>query len=161
MAQHYRLNALLEQRERELEAAEARLVRKRATVQAEEVSRDQARARLEDARSELTRRRAEAKQRQEEGEAIPTQEWVSERHYQQRLADVLTARKEEVRAAEQRLAEAQHTELEARQSLLTAKRDLEVLEKDRDRFEATERRAEERRAEREADDLATARYARH
>jgi hypothetical protein len=158
MPRPYRLKVLLEQRERALQEAEARLAERKAELQAQQAACDEARVRLRQARAALADRRRLARLKQQEG--FQAQGWLQERQYQQRLIATLQARQEDTRAAEKKLAEAQHHELAARQALLEARRELEVLKKDRERFEARQRREAARHAEREADDLAAARYGR-
>jgi hypothetical protein len=156
MPRPYRLKVLLEQRERALQEAEARLAEKQQILRQREKECQTARSQLREARAALTERRERA--RVEPGDERQARGWLQERQYQQRLVATLEARQEATRTAEKKLAEAQHTELAARQGLLSARREVEVLEKDRERFEARQRHQAERRAEREADELAAARY---
>ncbi len=81
-------------------------------------------------------------------------QWVDEHHYQARLRELGAQAEATVRSEATRVAQAQALEQNARQSVLEARRQLQVLEKHQERQASRDRLRDQRRAEKEQDDLA-------
>ena len=101
MPRPYRLKVLLEQRERALQEAEARLAEKQQALGQQEQACQAARRELREARAALAERRQQA--RVEPGDGFQNRGWLQERQYQQRLIATLQARQEAKRSAETKL----------------------------------------------------------
>ncbi len=79
---------------------------------------------------------------------------MDEHHYQARLRELGAQAEATVRSEATRVAQAQALEQNARQSVLEARRQLQVLEKHQERQASRDRLRDQRRAEKEQDDLA-------
>lgn len=150
------LKTLQTLRQRTLDEAESGLGAARDERERREADHVQARDRLASA-SSAVRVRVE-RQRQQQARAIRGGQWVNERRYQERLIDARDRAVEAVRRAAARVTQAEAAEEAARQVLLEAKRQLQVLDKHLERQTARQRQEELRRADKEQDDLVNARH---
>lgn len=158
MGQSQGLQALFESRRKALDAAEAGLggaqqERRRCASALADAQR-----RLEEAEAAVRDRARLERERQRAG--FRGGQWQQERRYQQRLRATCGVRAEAVRVAQGSLQGAEQAEQNARAAVLEARRELEVLEKHREREEARRRKERNRREEAEADDLTTSRFGR-
>ncbi len=147
----------MEQRRRALEEARidlAHRMEERSLAQEAVMAAD---SRLRQARAHLWDRRSSSSAL---AGAVQVQDINLERAYLERLAAVVRERQEARDAAATRLEQADSAEREARDAALVARRELEVLERDRERFRERERRARARRETEAADELAAARHPR-
>ena len=86
--------------------------------------------------------------------------WIDEQRFQQRLVRAREERARDHTTAVDASARAAQAAQQARQAVVEAKREVEVLVKHGARVDARDQLQRRRRAEREADDLASARHGR-
>lgn len=152
------LETLMTLRQRALDEAESGLstaCRERALRAAEHA---RAREVLSAAREAVSARVQVERERQAQG--FRGGQWVDERRYQVRLRERRAQAETTVRSEATRVAEAAAAEETARQAVLEAQREIQVLEKHLERQAARQRQLDQRRAENEQDDLVNARHGR-
>lgn len=139
-------------RQRTLDEAESGLAA--AVEERERRVGDHARAKdaMQDAREMVSARVGRERERQSRG--FSGGQWVDEHHYQARLRELQAQAEATVRSEATRVAQAQALEQNARQLVLEARRQLQVLEKHQERQASRDRQRDQRRAEKEQDDLA-------
>jgi len=152
------LKTLMTLRQRTLDEAESGLAAARRQRERREEEHARARAGLAAAEEAIGARvRLERKQ---QTRGIRGGQWVDERRYQARLCTQRNQAEAVVRSEATRVAQAEAAEEIARQGVLKARRQVEVLEKHQERQAAQQRRQDLRQSEKEQDDLANARHGR-
>lgn len=99
-------------------------------------------------------------ERQHQARGFRGGQWVDERRYQARLRARRDQAEATVRSEATRVAEAEAAEETAREAVLEARRQVQVLEKHLARQASRRRQQDQRRAENEQDDLVNARHGR-
>lgn len=158
MARPYRWETLRKLREEACDAAAAALAARANERAAAVDALARAKALCEEAETRIEAHRDRV--RREQGKAFTGAEWQRAQDFERRLKAEAKARGRVVTETRARLAEAERQEEAARATLVEAKQELEVLERDRAKVEAEARRQAERREEAEAEDQVAARWER-
>lgn len=156
MARAYRWETLRKLREEALDAAAAALAQAADERARQDAAVRTAQKRRQEAEARFGAERARAPEQR--GAAFRGVDWQRARAFEKRLLDEVETRGRALGEARAGLLGAQQREEAAREALVEARRELEVLERDRARAEAEARRTGERREEAEAEDLAAARW---
>lgn len=158
MARGYRWETLRKLRQDACDAAAAALATAAGERARLETARGAARAACEEADARLGAHRGRA--RPVEGAPFRGVDWHRDQAFERRLAAEVAARRADLATAQARLMEGARREEAARDALVAARQELEVLERDRARVEAEEKKTADRREEAEAEDVAAARWGR-
>jgi len=155
----YPLDPLLQKREEEVDVRARELRERMEAARQAEARRQQALRERQDHARWISVQTQEEADRFDAGDAA-AQDMM--RLHAWRLAQACRAEELAQReaAARERAGKAERQEGEARTQLAQARAGTKVIEQHRDRFEAEERRAEERRTESEVEDLVNARWSR-
>lgn len=152
------IETLMTLRQRALDEAESGL----SVARAERARREEEHARARDMLA-AAREAVDARvrlERQQLAQGFRGGQWVDERRYQARLGERRAQAEATVRSEATRVAEAEAAEQTARQLVLEARRQVQVLEKHQARQASRQRQQDERRAENEQDDMVNARHGR-
>ncbi len=145
------IETLMMLRQRTLDEAETELSAMRREREGREEDQARARDALAAAREVVSARVGLERERQAQG--FSGGQWADEHRYQARLRDRQAQAAVAVRSAETRVAEAQVSEDTARRLVLEARKEVGVLEKHLERQVSRARQQDQRRAEKEQDDL--------
>lgn len=156
MSPTYRLETLRRLRMSALDEAQADLAARAEKRAAQELAHNTALGRYQEALSQQSA--WTARSRQTLDTPFRGDQWQRDQSFAKRMAAEVETRRQEVGAATDSLASATTAEREARDALVRARQELEILEKDRAAFEKKERIAAERREEAEAEDLTVGRW---
>jgi len=154
----HEIETLMTLRQRALDEAESGL----SAARGERARREEDHARAQDrlvAAQEVVGARVRL-ERQQQAQGFRGGQWVDERLYQTRLRERRAQAEAQVRSEAARVAEAEAAEKTARQRVVEARRQVQVLEKHQERQASRQRRKDERRAEKDQDDLVNARHGR-
>ncbi len=152
------LETLRTLRQRALDEAEGRLGRAQQLTALRVEEHESALQHLLDAQQAVALR-VQA-QRQRLGAGFRGGDWVTEQSYQTRLSARVDEQQRQVRVAATGVDDAEAAEQVARQAVLEARRQVQVLEKHEERRDQKQRRLDQRRADKESDDLVNARHGR-
>jgi flagellar biosynthesis chaperone FliJ len=151
----YRLDALIKLRQQSLDAAEQQLAAARRNVAAAREDLGQTEADLQTATRAVADHQHQ--RRQQLRRSFRSKQVATAAQFERRLRAAVTAQQRRYEDAVARVAEAEQRQEQAREGVVAARQELEVMNRHRERHRADLKKDQDRREEAQLDDLAASR----